>query len=167
LRARLDEGIDTVLGEALDEQIATRAIATGGAAAATWTIARMLPGGERRAATVALLTLVGAQIGQTLASGGQTRATRMASFGSAALMLGVVETPGVSHLFECRPLGPIGLGLALTGSIAGSWAASRGRDRITTFVDRVRRRDAESEKGRAHEDTPFEWPFTWIEFDGW
>jgi cation-transporting ATPase I len=123
LRNLLSEGPEAALGAALDREIEIRAATTAGGAGLAWLVAHALPGGRRGASTVALLALVCSQLGQTLVSGPPTREVWGASLGSLALLLGIVETPGVSHLFGCRPLGPVGLGVAL-GSAALATGAS-------------------------------------------
>ena len=42
---------------------------------------------------------------------------RLASLGSAAVLLALIETPAVSRFFGCTPLGPVAL-TAVTASIA-------------------------------------------------
>ncbi|MDQ3826481.1 MAG: hypothetical protein M3325_12400, partial [Actinomycetota bacterium] len=44
------------------------------------------------------------------------------SAGSAAVLIGIVQTPGVSHLFGCTPLGPVG------------WASAGGATAAATAV---------------------------------
>ncbi len=109
--------------EALDRDIALRAITTAAGAGAAAVTAHLLPGGRGGAPTVALLALVGTQLGQTLVTGQRTREVLAASLGSAALMLLLVETPGASQLFGCRPLGPLGLGIAAASSVAATAAS--------------------------------------------
>ncbi|MDC0675035.1 cation-translocating P-type ATPase [Nannocystis radixulma] len=126
LRHFLSEGPEVALGEALDRDITLRAITTAGGAAAAWLAAHVLPGGRRGASTVGLLALVGTQLGQTLFAGKLTRDVVITSLGSLAVMLAVVETPGLSHLFGCRPLGPIGLGIAATSATTATAASVVG-----------------------------------------
>ncbi len=123
LRDLLAEGPEAALGGALDRDIAIRAATTAAGAGAAWVVAHLLPGGRRGAPTVALLALVGTQLGQTLITGQRTPEVLAASLGSAALMLVLVETPGVSHVFGCRPIGPIGLGIAAVSSVLATGAS--------------------------------------------
>jgi hypothetical protein len=81
-------------------------------------------GGGRGASTTALLALVGTQLGQTLTAGERTRAVVLTSLLSSLGLLAIVQTPGVSGTFGCRPLGPLGLGIAI-GSSAAATAAGR------------------------------------------
>lgn len=126
LRHLLSEGPEVALGEALDRDITLRAITTAGGAAAAWFTAYLLPGGRSSASTVGLLALVGTQLGQTLVAGKPTREVVVTSLGSLAVMLSVVETPGLSHLFGCRPLGPVGLGIAAVAATSATAASLVG-----------------------------------------
>lgn len=118
----LREGPEASLGSALNGAIALRAVCTGGAASGAWMVGRVT-GPPARARTVALAALVGAQLGQTLVVTRPSRATVAASLGSAALLVAVVQTPGVSHLFGCTPLDPLGWGTAAVASAAATGAA--------------------------------------------
>jgi hypothetical protein len=55
-------------------------------------------------------------MGQTLASGITNPLVVAAAAGSTALLVAIIQTPGVSQFFGCTPLGPIGW------SIAGGWS---------------------------------------------
>ncbi|PCC74490.1 ATPase, P-type (transporting), HAD superfamily, subfamily IC [Nannocystis exedens] len=136
LRHLLAEGPEVALGEALDRDITLRAITTAGGAGAAWMAAHILPGGRRGASTVGLLALVGSQLGQTLVAGKLSREVLVTGVGSLAVMLAVVETPGLSHLFGCRPLGPIGLGIAAASATTATAASVVG----PPLVARVRAR---------------------------
>ncbi len=116
LHKSLGRGPEDALGGKLDRDITDRALTTGGGASLAWFSSRMMLGGVDKSSTVALLAAVGTQLGQTLAVGRPTRQTVLASLGSAAVLLGLVETPGVSQVFGCRPVGPIGLATALGSS---------------------------------------------------
>ncbi len=118
---------EETLGRPLNRQIAFRAAATAAGASAAWTFAR-LTGSATRARTVGLAALVGSQLGQTLRSGGLSRPVVVTSLLSAGALVGVIQTPGLSHFFGCRPLGPLGWGTALGASIgATSLASAAGR----------------------------------------
>jgi magnesium-transporting ATPase (P-type) len=119
------EGPEASLGEALNRDIAWRATVTAGATSIAWLLARAT-GSRERADTVALLTLVGSQLGQTLAIGGRDPTVLAAGLGSAGLLLALVEIPGVSQFFGSRPLGPIGLGQAIAASAAATGVAVVG-----------------------------------------
>ena len=83
-----------------------------------------------QARTTALVALVGAQLGQTIAVPGRTPLVVAAGAGSLVALAGVVQVPGVSHFFGCRPLLPhqwtIGLGSAAAATAAGViWQRAR------------------------------------------
>ncbi|HEX4866520.1 MAG TPA: cation-transporting P-type ATPase [Acidimicrobiales bacterium] len=120
--ALLREGPDASLGESLNRLIALRAVVTGTSAGAAWLVARAT-GTAGRASTVGMAALVGTQLGQTLAVGGRDPLVLAAGLGSAAVLVGLVQTPGVSQLFGCRPMGPVGWGIALSAATAGTAAS--------------------------------------------
>ncbi|MGE2730129.1 HAD-IC family P-type ATPase [Mycolicibacterium vaccae] len=91
--------------------------ATGGTLA--WVFGRAT-GTPRRAATMGLIGLVLTQMGQTLTDsrGPLVVATNV---GTLAVMAGVISTPGVSQVFGCTPVGPIGWAQAAAAAgIAGA-----------------------------------------------
>jgi cation-transporting ATPase I len=121
--ALLAEGPEASLGTALTRDIATRAVTTAVATSGAWAAAR-LTGRAKRARTVALAALVGAQLGQTVALGGTSPAVLATSAGSAAVLAGIVQIPGLSQLFGCTPLGPVGWTIAGSATIAATAATA-------------------------------------------
>ncbi|MFD1657783.1 HAD-IC family P-type ATPase [Streptomyces caeni] len=111
----LHEGPEVSLGTALTEETVCRAVATTLGAASGWLAARFT-GRGRRARTVALVALVGTQLGQTLLAGGRSRAIALSSLGSLAALAVVVQTPVLSQFFGCTPLGPLAWGIALSAA---------------------------------------------------
>ncbi|MFF7947075.1 cation-translocating P-type ATPase [Streptomyces griseorubiginosus] len=117
-----DPSVDTVLGPALTRQIRARALTTCLGATVAWLIGRFTPGTARRSTTMALCAVVGTQLAQTWADRKESPLVRVTSLGSAAVLFAVVETPGVSGLFGCTPLGPVawaGVGTAIGLAVAG------------------------------------------------
>ena len=103
--------------------IGIRGAATTAGATLAWLLASMVPGTPRRTATISLIGLVGTQMLQTLADshGPMVVATTAGSFLG---MVGVVSTPGVSQLFGCTPVGPLGWSQGLfAASAAGALSA--------------------------------------------
>lgn len=112
---------------AQDESTMWRAIAVRGAATTlgaglAWTMARMTGTGAR-ASTVALIGLVSTQLAQTL-SDSRDRLVVLTALGSFAVLAGVVSTPGVSQVFGCRPVGPVGWGQAFLATAVAATAAA-------------------------------------------
>lgn len=116
------EGPEASLGDALERAILERAVVTLAGTSAAWALAR-LTGGEARAGTVSLVTLVTTQLGQTLASGGGHPLVVATTVGSFLTLGTIVQTPGLSGLFGCRPLGPLGWTIALGSAGAANAVA--------------------------------------------
>jgi len=117
----LREGPEASLGGPLVRDIAWRATITAAGASGAWLAARAT-GSRAHASTVAMTALVGAQLGQTLLVGGRDPVVLAVGLGSAALLAGIVQTPGLSHFFGCRPLGP--LGWTISGAASGAATAA-------------------------------------------
>ncbi|KOS53750.1 hypothetical protein Z051_23940 [Rhodococcus rhodochrous KG-21] len=96
---------------ALLHTVAVRGAATAAAATAAWAMARVT-GSNPRASTVALVALVGAQLGQTLLDSRSPLVVGTV-LGSLAVMAALISTPGVSGLLGCVPIGPVGWTQAL------------------------------------------------------
>jgi cation-transporting ATPase I len=115
----LTEGPEASLGAALTRDIYARAATTAAAASVAWMLARST-GTAARADTVGLIGLVSAQLVQTLAVGGKDRTVALAATVSLACLVVAVSTPGLSRLFGCRPVGPVGWTIGLgSGAAAG------------------------------------------------
>jgi cation-transporting ATPase I len=121
----MGEGPERSLGAALSRDIAWRATVTASAAIGTWCLARPLRS-PRYASSVALLSLVGTQLGQTLWLGWRNPPVVAAALLSGGLLLVVVETPGLSRLAGCTPVGPLGLLQAGTATACATVVAGTG-----------------------------------------
>jgi cation-transporting ATPase I len=110
------------LGAPLLRDIAFRGTVTSFGALAAWQIGRVT-GTRRRASTIALAALVGAELGQTLLVGGRNPLVLATAVGSAAVLAGIIQIPGVSQFFGCTPLDPFAWGTVAACS-AGATAAS-------------------------------------------
>ncbi|MEO3874453.1 cation-translocating P-type ATPase [Nonomuraea sp. B12E4] len=120
----LSEGPEASLGAALTRDIYLRAVTTAAAATAAWLMARVT-GTRGRADTVGLIGLVAAQLIQTLALGGRDRLVMLAALSSLGVLGVIVSVPGLSQLFGCRPVGPIGWGIGLGSAGAAVLLASK------------------------------------------
>ena len=135
LRSLSREGPERSLGQALNRDIVSRAAVTALGASAAWTMDR-LTSSRARAGTVGLVALVGTQLGQTLLSGRFSRPVVLTSLASTIALAGIVQTPGVSHAFGCRPLGPISWATAIGASAAATAAGAY----FPGLIDEVMRR---------------------------
>ncbi|MBN6051437.1 cation-translocating P-type ATPase [Nonomuraea sp. RK-328] len=131
----LTEGPEASLGAALTRDIYLRAVTTAAAAAAAWLLGRMT-GTRERADTVGLVGLVAAQLLQTLVVGGRDRLVLLAAIASLAALAVIVSVPGLSRLFGCRPIGPLGWGIGL-GCAAVAVIVERALERVPAWSSRV------------------------------
>ncbi|MEO8815240.1 MAG: cation-translocating P-type ATPase [Mycobacterium sp.] len=112
-------------GRGLDEQTLWRAVAVRGAITATagtaaWAMARVT-GRAQRAATVALIALVCVELGQMLVDS-RAPLVVVTAAGSFAVFVAMVNTPILSQLLGCTPIGPFGWAQGL-GSAGAAVAA--------------------------------------------
>jgi cation-transporting ATPase I len=121
--ALLAEGPEASLGAALTRDVLIRGALTSSAGMAAWLGGRVTGITRGRAATIALIGIVAAQLGQTLMAGRHSPLVIAASLASAAVLAAVVQTPGVSQFFGCRPVGPLGWAIGLAVAAAASLLA--------------------------------------------
>ncbi|TDC57851.1 cation-translocating P-type ATPase [Actinomadura sp. KC345] len=113
-------------GRDMRSALAVRGTATAAAALASWQAGRLtslVPGGRRRASTMALAALVGAQLGQTLITRHRSPLVIATCVISVGALFAVVELPGLSHFFGCTPLGP-GAWAIVTAAAAAATAGA-------------------------------------------
>ncbi|WDF36000.1 cation-translocating P-type ATPase [Streptomyces sp. T12] len=122
----------SLLGAPLIRKIRHRALTTTLGATSAWLFGRFTPGTARRSTTMALCAVVGTQLAQTLADRRGSPLVRVTALGSAAVLFVLVETPGLSNLFGCTPLGPI----AWTG-VAASIALAVAGQRALPSLERI------------------------------
>ncbi|PZG22895.1 haloacid dehalogenase, partial [Micromonospora craterilacus] len=143
----LREGPDSSLGETMTREIGLRAAATTLGATAGWALARYT-GSRQRAGTVALVSLVGTQLGQTVLAGGTSPSVLASTAASIGVLAAVVQTPGVSQFFGCTPLGPVGWTIA-TGSAVGATLANGALTRVVARLPQLN--GAEQDDGTEHD----------------
>jgi cation-transporting ATPase I len=107
----------------LMRQIVTRGVVTAAGATAAWAIGRWTPGTERRTATMGLAALVTTQLAQTLLTRRHSPLVVATALGSSAVLVGIIQTPGISHFFGCTPLGPVAW-TSVVGATATATAVS-------------------------------------------
>ena len=137
LRSVAAEGPERSLGQQLNRDIVARASVTALGAGTAWAIDR-LTSGRVRAGTTGLVALVGTQLGQTLLSGRFSQPVVATSLASALAMAVIVQTPGVSHAFGCRPLGPFSWITALGASATATAATHYFPGLIDEIVRKLR-----------------------------
>jgi cation-transporting ATPase I len=97
--------------------VLVRGAATAVGASGAWVLGR-LTGTRSRASTVGLAALITTQLAQTAWAGRRSPLVLVTAAGSLAVLVVVVQTPGLSRFFGCRPLDPLAW-LAVLG-----WAAA-------------------------------------------
>ncbi|SPM29144.1 haloacid dehalogenase, partial [Mycobacterium terramassiliense] len=116
----VDSGLRGPDQPALWRAVAIRGVTTAAATTAAWAMASVT-GRPQRASTVALVALVGAELGQTLLDS-RAPLVVLTAVGSLGAMGTLISIPVVSQLLGCTPLGPVGWGQAL-GAAAGATVA--------------------------------------------
>ena len=102
--------------------VLVRGVATTAGATAAWATGR-LTGFRGRAGTMGLAALIATQLGQTAWMGRRSPLVLVTVAGSFAVLVGVVQTPGLSQFFGCTPLDPLAWGAVLTSAAAGTAGA--------------------------------------------
>jgi cation-transporting ATPase I len=88
------------------QMVLVRGAATAAGASGAWAVGRVT-GTTARASTMGLAALIASQLGQTAWAGRRSPLVVMTAAGSLAALAAVVQTPGVSRFFGCRPLDPL------------------------------------------------------------
>ncbi len=144
---RVGRGIDE---PALRRTVVARGALTATAATAAWVMASVT-GLPQRASTVALISLVAVELGQTVVDS-HAPLVLVTAAGSFAAFTAMITTPGISQLLGCTPVGPLGWAQGLSTAAAAVLAVA------ATNRLRSGRRDAESplmDEGPApHEQPP-------------
>ncbi len=113
--------------------VAIRGVTTAAATTAAWAMGSVT-GRPQRASTVALVALVGAELGQTLLDSHAPLVVFTAA-GSLVAMGTLISIPVVSQLLGCTPLGPVGWAQGL-GSAAAATVAIGVANRALTGRDK-------------------------------
>ncbi|MGV0838355.1 HAD-IC family P-type ATPase [Mycolicibacterium thermoresistibile] len=126
----------------LDEAAMWRAIGIRGAATTVgaglaWGMASVT-GTQNRASTVALIGLVSTQLAQTLTDS-RGRLVVATALGSYAVLAGIISTPGLSQIFGCTPVGPVGWGQALLATGVAAGTAAVAPELLQRVADMARR----------------------------
>ncbi|VAZ72542.1 putative cation-transporting ATPase I [Mycobacterium persicum] len=95
-------------------------------------------GTRRRAATVALIGLVGTQLAQTLADS-HSALVVLTAVGSFGVLAVVVSTPGLSHVFGCTPVGPLGWGQAVAAAAVAALVSALAPHLLVRASEHARR----------------------------
>lgn len=119
LEERLREGPQTSLGGALNRALVWRGTGTAAGATTAFALARFT-GTAARARTAGTVALVGAQLGQTVATSGRDVRVIATGLGTATVLATAIQIPGLSQFVGCRPMGPVGWATGITGAAVGT-----------------------------------------------
>ncbi|WP_255362182.1 cation-translocating P-type ATPase [Blastococcus aurantiacus] len=104
--------------------VLVRGAATASGATAAWVAGRVTgPLFRGRASTMGLAALIATQLVQTAWSGRHSPLVLGTVAGSFAVLLGIVQTPGLSRFFGCTPLDPVSWAVVLGCAVAGAAGA--------------------------------------------
>lgn len=131
-RGAVDPNLRGADQPALWHAVAVRGVTTAAAATAAWAMAGVT-GRPQRASTVALVALVGTELGQTVLES-QAPMVVLTALGSLTFVGTLISIPGVSQLLGCTPIGPLGWAQGL-GAAAAATAA------VAVIGPRFERRD--------------------------
>ena len=102
--------------------VLVRGAATAAGASGAWATGR-LTGRRGRAGTMGLAALISTQLGQTAWAGRRSPLVLATAAISLAVLVGVVQLPGISRFFGCTPLGPLAWFAVLAWAAAGTAGA--------------------------------------------
>jgi cation-transporting P-type ATPase I len=125
--------VGSTLGPPLARAVAIRGTTTTLGATLAWTVGRYT-GRGRRADTIGLAALVGTQLGQTLTTGWRSPLVVFTTLASLGVLFALVETPGISRLFGCTPIGPFAWMVVLASSAVGTAAAASATRRLAVHA---------------------------------
>ncbi|KGH45675.1 haloacid dehalogenase [Modestobacter caceresii] len=123
LAAVLRAGPHRGFTDAVRHMVLVRGAATTAGATGAWVVGRLtgpLPG---RASTMGLAALITTQLAQTAWSGRRSPLVLATVAGSLAVLVGIVQTPGVSRFFGCTPLDPVSWSVVLGSAAVGAAGA--------------------------------------------
>ncbi|SOE03507.1 cation-translocating P-type ATPase [Blastococcus haudaquaticus] len=136
LAAVLRAGPHRGFTDAVRRRVVIRGAATTAGATGAWAVGKVTPVFPGRASTMGLAALIATQLAQTAWMGRRSPLVLVTVAGSLAVLVAIVQTPGLSRFFGCTPLDPLSWSVVL-GS-AGVSAA--GAELVPGVVTRWRER---------------------------
>jgi cation-transporting ATPase I len=132
LEAVLVAGPQRGFAREVRRMVLVRGAATTAGATGAWAVGRVT-GLRGRASTMGLAALITTQLGQTAWAGRRSPLVLATAAGSLAVLVAVVQVPGVSRFFGCTPLDPLSW-LVVLGSAA---AGTAGAELVPALVGRL------------------------------
>jgi len=132
LEAVLRAGPQRGFTGAVRRMVLVRGAATTVGATGAWATGR-LTGPFGRASTMGLAALIATQLGQTAWSGRRSPLVLGTAAASVAVLVAVVQTPGLSQFFGCTPLDPLAWLTVVAWAAAGTVTAEVGPGVVDRF----------------------------------
>lgn len=135
---------------AIWRDVAVRGAFTTMGATLAWAMALPI-GSPARASTVGLIGLVLSQMLQTLSDshGPLVVATNI---GTVSMMAAIISTPGISQVFGCTPVGPIGWAQGIGAALMSGGVAKLLPGAVAYLADRLHGSLIDSENAEPHQD---------------
>jgi cation-transporting ATPase I len=116
--------------------VVVRGAATAAGATTGWAVGKATPIYPGRASTMGLAALIATQLAQTAWMGRRSPLVLATVAGSLAVLIAIVQTPGVSRFFGCTPLDPVSWSVVLGSAAVGA----AGAEVVPALVTRWRAR---------------------------
>ncbi|CAA9257430.1 MAG: E1-E2 ATPase-associated region, partial [uncultured Blastococcus sp.] len=139
LAAVLRAGPHRGFTDAVRHMVLVRGAATTAGATGAWAVGKLTPVFPGRASTMGLAGLIATQLAQTAWSGRRSPLVLATVAGSLAVLVGIVQTPGVSRFFGCTPLDPLSWSVVLGSAVVGA----AGAELVPGLVTRWRGRSTQ------------------------
>uniref|UniRef100_UPI00321BD317 hypothetical protein n=1 Tax=Mycolicibacterium poriferae TaxID=39694 RepID=UPI00321BD317 len=110
-------------------------------AGGAWLMASVT-GTPQHASTVALIGLVSTQLAQTLVDS-RSPLVVVTALGSFAMLTGIISTPGLSQVFGCTPVGPLGWSQAFSATAGATILSTTAPALLGRATDAIRTRVAD------------------------
>ncbi len=123
LAAVLRAGPHRGFTDGVRRMVVVRGAATAAGATGAWAIGKATPVFPGRAGTMGLAALIATQLAQTAWMGRRSPLVLGTVAGSVAVLVVIVQTPGLSRFFGCTPLDPLSWAVVLGCAVAGAAGA--------------------------------------------
>jgi cation-transporting ATPase I len=134
LAAVLRAGPHRGFADAVRRMVLVRGAATAAGATGAWALGRATPVFPGRASTMGLAALISTQLAQTAWSGRRSPLVLATVAGSLAVLVAIVQTPGLSRFFGCTPLDPVSWSMVLGSAAMGA----AGAELVPPLIARLR-----------------------------
>ncbi|WP_157944046.1 cation-translocating P-type ATPase, partial [Blastococcus atacamensis] len=138
LAAVLRAGPHRGFTDAVRRMVVVRGAATAAGATVGWAAGLASPILPGRASTMGLAALIATQLAQTAWMGRRSPLVLVTVAGSLAILVAIVQTPGLSQFFGCTPLDPLSWSVVLGSAAIGA----AGAELVPPLVTRWQARPA-------------------------